>query len=130
LLKFKISKFQNILNFSENSKFQNFFKKFKIFIRFQNVHKIQFQGRYGNRHEIIYTYYCFTLKIHNDLISAPVSARGLRTDTQSWQYQPYRLHHIIMKYMINCFILQSVHLLYKYAIRINFCFIRSMRITF
>jgi hypothetical protein len=28
------------------------------------------------------------------------------------------------------FILQSVHLLYKYAIRINFCFIRTRRINF
>ena len=30
----------------------------------------------------------------------------------------------------NKFILQSVHLLYKYAIRINFCFIRTRRINF
>jgi hypothetical protein len=28
------------------------------------------------------------------------------------------------------FILQSVHLLYKYAMRINFCFIRTIRINF
>jgi hypothetical protein len=28
------------------------------------------------------------------------------------------------------FILQSVHLLYKYTTRINFCFIRSLRINF
>ena len=28
------------------------------------------------------------------------------------------------------FILQSVHLLYKYAIRIHFCFIRTRRINF
>ena len=33
-------------------------------------------------------------------------------------------------YHINLFILQSVHLLYKYAIRINFCFIRTRRINF
>ena len=31
---------------------------------------------------------------------------------------------------IELFILQSVHLLYKYTIRINFCFIRSLRINF
>jgi hypothetical protein len=31
---------------------------------------------------------------------------------------------------INHFILQSVHLLYKYAIRIHFCFIRTRRINF
>ena len=41
-----------------------------------------------------------------------------------------------MNYLINIyvvvyiFILQSVHLLYKYAIRIHFCFIRSRRINF
>ena len=32
--------------------------------------------------------------------------------------------------LIPPFILQSVHLLYKYAIRINVCFIRSMQINF
>jgi hypothetical protein len=32
--------------------------------------------------------------------------------------------------IILIFILQSVHLLYKYAIRINFCFIRTRRINF
>jgi hypothetical protein len=31
---------------------------------------------------------------------------------------------------IDTFILQSVHLLYKYAIRINFCFIRTRQINF
>ena len=31
---------------------------------------------------------------------------------------------------IYIFILQSVHLLYKYTTRINFCFIRSLRINF
>ena len=31
---------------------------------------------------------------------------------------------------IKIFILQSVHLLYKYAIRIHFCFIRPRRINF
>jgi hypothetical protein len=34
------------------------------------------------------------------------------------------------KHIINNFILQSVHLLYKYTTRINFCFIRSLRINF
>ena len=34
----------------------------------------------------------------------------------------------IYKYKNRTFILQSVHLLYKYAIRINLCFIRSIRI--
>jgi hypothetical protein len=34
----------------------------------------------------------------------------------------------IYKYKNRSFILQSVHLLYKYAIRINLCFIRSIRI--
>ena len=33
-------------------------------------------------------------------------------------------------WIVNIFILQSVHLLYKYAIRINFCFIRTRRINF
>ena len=33
-------------------------------------------------------------------------------------------------YIIFQFILQSVHLLYKYTIRINFCFIRTRRINF
>jgi hypothetical protein len=32
--------------------------------------------------------------------------------------------------LIYIFILQSVHLLYKYAIRIIFCFIRTRRINF
>jgi len=36
----------------------------------------------------------------------------------------------VFKYTILRFILQSVHLLYKYAIRINFCFIRTIRINF
>ena len=38
-----------------------------------------------------------------------------------------------LKLFIRCvllFILQSVHLPYKYAIRINFCFIRTRRINF
>ena len=34
------------------------------------------------------------------------------------------------RHAIDYFILQSVHLLYKYAIRINFCFIRTRRINF
>jgi hypothetical protein len=33
-------------------------------------------------------------------------------------------------FVLKYFILQSVHLLYKYAIRINFCFIRTIRINF
>ena len=44
---------------------------------------------------------------------------------------------LIFIYVICClissnvlFILQSVHLLYKYAIRIHFCFIRTRRINF
>ena len=38
--------------------------------------------------------------LHWKSISDLISARGLRTDTQSWRYQPYKLHHIIIKYMI------------------------------
>jgi hypothetical protein len=34
------------------------------------------------------------------------------------------------KIQITMFILQSVHLLYIYAIRINFCFIRTRRVNF
>ena len=37
---------------------------------------------------------------------------------------------IAMKIEAISFILQSVHLLYKYAKRINFCFIRTRRINF
>jgi hypothetical protein len=44
---------------------------------------------------------------------------------------------VVLKYgyeylqgLICIFILQSVHLLYKYAIRINFCFIHTRRINF
>ena len=41
-----------------------------------------------------------------------------------------KLTHIYLSTYKCIFILQSVHLLYKYAIRINFCFIRTRRINF
>jgi hypothetical protein len=37
---------------------------------------------------------------------------------------------VSQRVQMNLFILQSVHLLYKYAIRINFSFIRTRRINF
>jgi hypothetical protein len=42
----------------------------------------------------------------------------------------YHAHIICITVLENRIILQSVHLLYKYAIRINFCFIRTRRINF
>jgi hypothetical protein len=40
------------------------------------------------------------------------------------------LWYLSIMWGIYIFILQSVHLLYKYAIRINVCFIRTRRINF
>ena len=44
------------------------------------------------------------MKIHIGPHISPRISRGLRTDTQSWRYQPYKLHHIIINYMIIFFI--------------------------
>jgi hypothetical protein len=57
-------------------------------------------------------------KFISDLISARVSVRGLRTDTQS---QPYKLHHIIIKYMIKLYICRICSMFYFIT--------RRMRIT-
>jgi hypothetical protein len=42
-----------------------------------------------------------------------------------WNISILNIKGKINKIAINIFILQSVHLLYKYAIRINFCFFRT-----
>ena len=54
----------------------------------------------------------------SDLISARVSVRGLRTDTQS---QPYKLHHIIIKYMIKLYICRTCFVLFHNATYANNC---------
>jgi hypothetical protein len=75
--------------------------------KFQNFHKIyKFQKKnLLLKYSLLYNKRVVIRVLHwksiSDLISAPVSARGLRTDTQSWRYQPYKLHHIIIKYIEN-----------------------------
>ena len=53
-------------------------------------------------------------------------------EIKAWKmkYVTQILDEAYIKVHIKVFILQSVHLLYKYTTRINFCFIRSLRINF